>query len=773
MLTSFNGGELSPLMAGRPDVAKYGNGCKRMVGFRPTVQGPARACPGFRFVAEVKASANRTWLLRFEFSVEDSFMLEFGDRYIRFYTNHGQVQTSGVAAYNGATAYSIGDLVAQAGVTYYCIAATTGNAPPNATYWYAQTGTIYEIPSPWTAAQLTNDDGTFALQHAAQTGDEIYIVHGSVAPYKLSRFAPTKWTLAPVNFVPPPFQTINDTATTIYASAATGAVNLVASAAVFAASQVGQYIYLGEKDVRDVKQWEAGKAVVLNDVRRSDGKNYQALNAATTGGVKPTHSVGAAYDGDAGVQWQFLDAGYGWAKITAFTDSTHAQATVVSRLPSGAVGVGNPTTRWAFEAWNATDGYPTAVTFFRERLVFSRDSTLWFSVSADFTNFATKIDGIVTADSGFERTLVSERVNSIRWMSPGDVLLVGTLGDEWAIVEATTSDPFGPNNVKAKRQSAYGSNRATPVRVGSDTLFVQRAGRKVRAMAFRFEEDGFESPDITVFAEHITKPGVIDMAFQQEPSPYVWTVRSDGVLAGCLFNREQDVIGWFRRPLAGGVVECVEALPSPDGSQDDIWIICRYTINGVTRRYIGYLEKDDDDTTDQADWAFSDMLATYAGAPATTISGLGYLEGEEVWVLTDGAWHPNRTVTGGAIELQEPASKVQVGLPAEAFLETMSVDGGSGNGTAQGKTKRAHVVTLRVNRTLGGKAGTSDTNLVEIDYRDPDTPMGSASPPYTGDLEIDWPEGYDTSQTFVFKKDRPMAMTIVSIMPQSVVSEGR
>ena len=73
--SAFNGGELSPLITGRVDVAKYANGCERMVNFLPTVQGPAIARPGFRYVTEVKDSADRTWLLRFEFSAEDSYHL--------------------------------------------------------------------------------------------------------------------------------------------------------------------------------------------------------------------------------------------------------------------------------------------------------------------------------------------------------------------------------------------------------------------------------------------------------------------------------------------------------------------------------------------------------------------------------------------------------------------------------------------------------------------------------------------------------------------------
>jgi hypothetical protein len=39
------------------------------------------------------------------------------------------------AAYSNTTTYAVGQLVSSGGVNYICIAITTGNAPPNATYW--------------------------------------------------------------------------------------------------------------------------------------------------------------------------------------------------------------------------------------------------------------------------------------------------------------------------------------------------------------------------------------------------------------------------------------------------------------------------------------------------------------------------------------------------------------------------------------------------------------------------------------------------------------
>jgi len=444
-------------------------------------------------------------------------------------------------------------------------------------------------------------------------------------------------------------------------------------------------------------------------------------------------------------------------------------ADVVSRLPDGAVLVGNATTRWALQAWSAADGYPTAVTFFRERLTYARDSTIWFSVSADFPNFATEVDGQITADSAFERTLSSDRANNIRWLSPGAVLLVGTTGDEWAIVENTNTEAFGPGNCRAKPQSTYGSSYVAPVRVADVTLFMQKSGRKMRAMAFRYEEDGFKSDDTTVYSAHITRAGIIDMAYQQEPQGIVWAARADGVLVGMTFNREQDVVAWHRHPLAGGIVECVETIPAPSGKQDDLWVIVRYTINGVTKRYIAYLDDIDEDgaNTDQEDWIFSDMALTYSGAATATISGLSHLEGKEVWVIVNGAFHPNRTVTSGAIDLQYAATKVQVGLPSPGYLETMPLNLGGDDGTAQGKIQRVHQVVVRVLNSSRGKAGPSEGVLKRLQGRLPSVPMGQAPPPFTGDIQVDWPGDYDRKQTVLVAKDAGMPMIVVAVIPSN------
>ena len=56
--------------------------------------------------------------------------------------NLGSIKFNWQGAYH-ATAYAVDDVVSSGGNSYVCIAATTGNTPPNATYWelMAQAGT--------------------------------------------------------------------------------------------------------------------------------------------------------------------------------------------------------------------------------------------------------------------------------------------------------------------------------------------------------------------------------------------------------------------------------------------------------------------------------------------------------------------------------------------------------------------------------------------------------------------------------------------------------
>jgi hypothetical protein len=734
---AFNAGELAPELIGRVDVAKVAAGCSRMENFIPLVQGPARRRGGTRFVAEVKTSANRTWLARFEFNTTQTYVLEFGNLYIRFFTNNGVLESS--------------------------------------------PGVPLEVVTPYATADLTDADGSFAL-NMVQSGDVLYICHPSYAPRKLVRTGALTWTLSTVSTDGGPFNDVDpDQTVTLYASAATGAgVTVTASASAFASTDVGRLVYLEQKKANAILPWENGAAITAADERRSDGKVYEALNSATTGATRPTHSEGAEYDGATGVQWEYRHAGAGWAIITAYTSATVVTVTVLSRIPSMAVGSGNATTRWALGAWGSVPGWPSHVTFYKNRLVFARsvDRKLWFSVAADYENFRSKDQaGQVTADMSISISVESDQSNRIQYVIPADALIIGTAGGEH-ICREQRDEAFGPTNVQILATSDFGSRGVPPVRVGETVLFIQRSGRKLRAISYDVAQDGYRSLDMSILAPHTIPKGnfVRQLAYQKEPHSIIWVVRDDGYLWGFTFNKEQYAEppfgGWHRHVIGGeGIVESAVTVPSPSNDRDDLWLIVRRTIDGNTERYVERMEAEYESGDDQKDAFYVDSGLTYDGAPATTISGLGHLEGETVDILADGATHPARVVDSGSITLQQAASVVQVGLACPAKLATMRTNAGAADGTAQGKTKRIHRVVVRLLDTLGGEMGPTDTITDEILFRKTGDPMNQPVPLFTGDKELAWPGGYEKEGIIWYVNSQPLPATVCAFMPQLVTQD--
>lgn len=816
---SFNAGELSDLIDGRVDQAKYGNGLKTSRNFIASVQGPVFRRGGSQMIAESKDSSARSWFGKFQFNVTQAYILEFGHQYVRFYTSHAQV-LSGMSA--------------------------------------------YEISAPWAVADLTADDGTFQLTFE-QSNDVIYIAHGSgtYPLQKLQRFSNTNWTITPVVLQNGPFNDKNiDKTLTVYASAETGAgITLTASAALFNANMVNGLFYLEEKQAGTIPPWEVGKSITSGDRRRSDSKTYIAQNTATTGNQKPIHTEGDAMDGAGGVTWQYADPGYGWVQITGYTDSTHVTATVLSRLPAGVVGGANATYRWAKGTYSADEGYPERVTIFRERLALAKGVKVNLSVPADFEDYIEKRFGTITADCAIKIQLSGSQQNKITWMAAGNDLMIGTAGSEHAAGEITTNDPLGPTNIRIRDQTNYGGRSIRPIILGESIIFAQTSGRKLRDIAYSFDVNKYRGKDLIVLSEHLTKGGIIDMDYQQEPHSIIWVVTARGKLVSFTYNKEQDVLAWAPHPIGGnGFVEAVRCIPAPDNKRDELWLIVRRTINGATKRYIEYMRPEYDAVEMlQHDQFYVDsgltlkntinaVLTVPSGAlvkgatgvtftagsavfssgdvgrsihydytvptlidkewvdvpakaiaqitnytdtthvvatirkpfPAamniaangwrktvTGVSGLSHLEGETVDLLIDGATHPQRVVSGGAVTgLQYQGSVIQVGLPAPCKVKGMRIEQASAAGSSQGKMGRTNKITLRFKDTLGGRYGAKEDRLNDLQFRDPSMPMDEAIPLFNGDKTVTMPEGRDTDGYIIYENDQPLAATLICWVPE-------
>ena len=359
-IAGFSAGEFSPLMAGRTDLDRYPLSTVIQQNFLPLKQGPAMFRPGTCYVQPVKNSANRTWLQRFEFSQTQAYLIEFGNFYCRFYTLHGIVLTTGNAAWVNTTPYVLGNLVTYGGITYYCAVANTGVTPGIDGHWYAMTPwqdspttAIYEIPSPYGYADLTDSLDEFTLE-IEQSGDVLYIAGGGSStvtatgypPYQLTHTsnAPETWTFTPYAPTDGPF---NDPApVTQTGNVALGVSNVQGygitinayGGNVFAATDVGRLVRI-DSQWFNASPWQANTAVTAGQICTLGGHQYLALNSATTGYSGPVHTSGAVYDsiGATGVLWLYTDSGYGIAQITAYVSPTQVTANVIKRFPANCV----------------------------------------------------------------------------------------------------------------------------------------------------------------------------------------------------------------------------------------------------------------------------------------------------------------------------------------------------------------------------------------------------------------------------------------------------
>jgi len=394
------------------------------------------------------------------------------------------------------------------------------------------------------------------------------------------------------------------------------------------------------------------------------------------------------------------------------------------------------------------------------------------SVTGNYVNHApTAYDtqGTVTDAHAMNFTLSSNDVQNVRWMSgDSDGLLIGTVAGEWTVSPTSLGGALTPTNVNAKQMTSYGSAQIRGVKVGSTTLMVQRSQRKVRELTYIYYENKYRAPDLTVLAQHITLGGVTEVAYQQEPNSILWAVRGDGVLLGLTYERDQNVIGWHRHELggAGVVVESVAVIPAPDGTRDELWLVVKRTVNGSTKRYVEYMTKLWERGDDQQEAVFADSSLQYDGSATDTVTGLSHLEGETVGVLADGAQHPDCVVSSGGITLNREASKITVGLQYNSDGQTLRDNGGSANGTAQGKTQRTHRVTFRLYEALGLLAGPTFDELTPHITRTTATPAGQMVPLFSGDDSDTWEGDYTLENLICWRFAGMFPGTLLADMPQ-------
>lgn len=715
---SFGGGELTPEFYGHIDDAKFQTGLGLCRNFIVLPHGPVANRPGTAFVRAVKDSTKRTRVISFSYSTSQTFVLELGAGYFRFHTQGATLLAGSPAAYNGATAYTVGSLVSSGGINYYCILATTGNAPPNATYWYAMpTNGVYEIPNPYAEADL------FDI-HFVQSADVLTLVHPNYAPMELRRYGATNWQLATIVF-----------ASTLTAPTGVTATNTGAGATTYSykVTAVGS---------TGLEEGLTSSAATCTNNLLTTG-NYNTINWSAVSGAQ-RYNVYKQSNGLYGYIGQTDALTFKDDNITADIGKTPP----IASTPF--TGAGN---------------YPGAVSYYEQRRDFAgtinMPQNFWATRSGTESNLSYSIPS--KDDDGISFRIAAREANTIRHIVPLTNLILLTSSAEWRVT-SQNSDAITPTSISVSPQSAIGSSNVQPVVVNNNLVFVAARGGHMRELGYSWQSSAYITSDISLRAPHLfDNYDIVDMAFAKAPQPIVWATSTTGKLIGLTYVPEQQ-IGAFHQHDTGaadgtdGVFESVTVVA--EGAYDAVYVVVRRTVNGSQVRYIERFAPRLFSTL--AASFFVDAGSTYnTGSPVSTISGVTWLEGKTINILADGAVHRPLTVTGGSFTLDYPATVVNFGLPIQADIETLPI-ALQVEAYAQGRQKNVSQVYFRVVNSSGINVGPSFDKLVSPKQRT-DEPYGTPPRVVTGEIPVRIPASWNANGTICARQSDPLPLTITSL----------
>lgn len=729
---SFAGGEISPELYGRMDLDKYQTGLAQCENFIVLPHGPAQNRPGFSFVNQVGDSTRKVRLIPFSFSAAETVVLEFGHQYIRFHTKGGTVLETAKAIGSiaddtvslTAHGYAPGDWVF-IGTRFYIV-----DTVPSVDFFTvkdlfgavgapagASAARVYQIASIYPESEL------FDL-HYVQSADVLTLTHPAHPIHELRRAGVTNWTLAQVSFasimVPPTGLSVaaamdgGTTAARNYSYVvtsinATGVEESEASAAVNAINNLGQF------SNANTVSWDAAAGAARYNVYR-----YQ-------GGV----------------------FGYiGQTSDLSFIDNNINPDTL--RTP--------PEAAMPFED---PDDYPSAVSYFDQRRVFAATNnapqTLWMTRAGSETNLTTSLP--VQDSDAISFRIAARQYNRILHLIPLSDLILLTAGGEWRVFTGS-GEPVTPATVIARPQSYVGANNVQPVVTSLSAIYVSAQGSKFRELIYSAEGVGsYKSEDLSVLIPHLTNGySISDLAFSRGPTPLVWATRSDGTLLSLTYLPEQVVRAWHQHYTTNGAFESVCCVA--EDNEDVLYAVVRREINGVLVRYIERLNTQLFPSLEDA--FFVDSGLTYDGPPTMTVGGLHHLEGQTVSILGDGAVFADQVVVDGSITIDQPVSKMQIGLPIVSTFKTLPL---SLEGTATGGPSYVKNVTkawLRVDRSSGVFVGPSLDELIEHKQRT-DEPYGSPPRLTSGEIEIPITGVWGRDGEVYIQQRAPLPLTVQSI----------
>lgn len=728
--TSFLGGEWSPNLQGRADDPRYRTGMNVCRNGLPIEEGSWARRPGQRLIGPTRKGAPGV-LRSFDFAESHPYNLELTAGHLRFIAGAGIVvesfgtrvvttlSTSNpvTITVDAAHTWATGDEVVIAispGEVNSTIAALLGRQleiTSSGSTTFTVSDAVTGLPIDGTSMVLGSTDlsvtriADFATPYleadleainTVQDQTDLLLLNGNYKPYALLSTSPEQGTdfavfsLGAATFKDGPYFDPPTDGTTITSSGLSGAITLTLTGGStrFAATDVGRMVRL----LSEPLAWSNATAYAVGDQVKFNDTYYQALKINT--GKQPDSDV---------VNWAIsvTAAGWTWAIVTAFTDTTHVSATLqnpILRTTACAT--------WRLGLFSDTTGYPTNGTYHEGRLWLAGvlGNRVDGSKSNDPFNFEpTAADGTVADDNACAYVFNAKDVNQVFWMEPDPLgIVVGTQAGEWIVQASAQNDILTPTSVQAHRRTVYGCANVRPKRTGITICFVQRYKAKVLEY-ITTDFRGLSAHNLSIEGKHLTQKGIVELAYTSEKVPVLWARTTDGKLLSCTYRREQpyasdppDFSGWAHHDLGGDLtVESIQDGPNFDGTLDALTLIVS---DADGNRWV-MLETDLFDV----DWEIGDaMYVDFAETPSMweiitgppmllRLYGLHYLAGKNVDVFAGGIDAGTLTVNAAGT-LDIPIDTNTLPLLTSTWLASLS------------STTNFHGLGLAIVRTAPGVA---------------------------------------------------------------------
>ena len=210
-------------------------------------------------------------------------------------------------------------------------------------------------------------------------------------------------------------------------------------------------------------------------------------------------------------------------------------------------------------AFSVEKGYPSCIALRNGRLILAstkaQPQTIWASRVDRYNEFS--VDDM--ADSGWDLTIGANQSQKIQWLSSSKDLIVGTDIGEWVLNDSDSSNPVPI----IKEQSRWGSSVAQGELMTESLFFIPRDKKGVIQSIYSFQIDGYTSEDVTIVASDLFDYGITSHSIQKDPDPIWWGTTGDGRLLGLLYNRVQDINGWFQCDIQGAFINQVCCYNNP------------------------------------------------------------------------------------------------------------------------------------------------------------------------------------------------------------------